>query len=51
LENGVTVKFGKYIGFINNLNIDAKNSKENDHLIARITIIDYNAKLIYLSNL
>ncbi len=51
MENGVTVKFGKYIGFINNLNIDAKNSKENDHLIARITIIDYNAKLIYLSNL
>lgn len=50
LNNGVLVKFGKGLGFINHINLQEKN-RGIELFNARVITVDYSAKMIHLSNL
>lgn len=50
LANGVLVKFGKSLGFINTINIQEKH-RRSEQFNARVITIDFSAKMIHLSNL
>ena len=50
LKDGVLVKFGKGLGFINHINLQEKN-RGLEAVTARVITVDYSAKMIHLSNL